>query len=129
MIEKKRALFLEIFDVDTCHRIFSRKNRTFFENFLFRFFFGKQKSHRKKEFSKKYFRFYLFIISHAQPMQVASRNSPCAARERGKRTPLNPKYQEKSHILGSLMIQLTVGFPFKKVMLSILRSRTQLSTN
>ena len=33
------------------------------------------------------FGFYFFVISHPQPMQVASRNSPWAARGRGKRNP------------------------------------------
>ena len=36
--------------------------------------------HRKKKFSTKFFIFSFFIISHAQPMQVASRNSPWARR-------------------------------------------------
>ena len=49
-------------------------------------FFFEKKSHRKKVFR---ILFLFFIISHAQPMRVASRNSLCAARGRGKRYPEN----------------------------------------
>ena len=50
----------------------------------------------KKIFLKNFLFFIFFIISHAQYMQVASANAPCAARKRDKRIPQNPKNPEKS---------------------------------
>ena len=49
----------------------------------------------KKKFSTKFFIFSFFIISHAQPMQVTSRNSPWARRtgryeKKCPFSPLNP---------------------------------------
>ena len=84
---------------------FSKKNHFFFDRFLvnkkvifllkkFDFqkfskidFFSKKKSHRKKSFFDFVFSFYFFIVYQVQPVLAASRNSPCTARGRGKRTP------------------------------------------
>ena len=66
----------------------------FEENNFFRFFFEKNISHRKNKDFPKIFSFYVFIVSHVQPLRVASRNSHCAARGRRKRPPENPKNPE-----------------------------------
>ena len=57
----------------------------FFGKFRFFIFFAEICFSSKKMFFGNFFIFYFFIISHAQPMQVASRNSPYAAHKRGKR--------------------------------------------
>ena len=62
-----------------------------FEIFDFRKSFERKKSIEKKVSGFFFGSFYFLVISHAQPVQAASRNSPCAAHKRGKRTPENPE--------------------------------------
>ena len=90
------------------------KKSDFFRNFrTFSFFdfFGKYFCHRKKTFFWKIFSFCFVIISHAQSLQVASRNSPWAARGRGKR---NPKIRENHDFSWFFMLLARCG-SFAKV--------------
>ena len=70
---------------------FSRK---FYIDIVVRNFFPTKNFHRKKKFWPNVFIFYFLIISHPQPMQVASRNSPWAARGRYKRNPKIAKIRQ-----------------------------------
>ena len=70
--------------------MFFFKKNNFLKIFDFRCF-RKNNVPRKNKDVSKIFSFYVFIISHVQPLRVASRNSPCAVRGRGKRPPENPK--------------------------------------
>ena len=73
---------------------FSKIDILFSKIFGFWFFFGKFFLIEKKVFRKFFHFFIFFIISNPQPLHVASRNSPCAARGRGKRIPEFPKILE-----------------------------------
>ena len=57
-------------------------------------FFEKYFSSNKIWTFSENFHFYVFIVSHVQPLRVASRNSHCAARGRDKRAPENPENPE-----------------------------------
>ena len=87
--------------------IFSSKN-DFFIIIIFDFHISsKIKFSSKKSFFENVFGFYFYIISRAQPTQVASRNSPCAAHNRAKRIPENPK-NPRSELCGDLWLRALI---------------------
>ena len=95
--------------------IFSSKNDFFLRIFDFHIF-SKIKFSSEKNVSEKVFGFYFYIISRAQPTQVASRNSPCAAHNRAKRIPENPKIRIWTNCgdlwLSTLKSKLIIRPPF-----------------
>ena len=94
-------------------RKFSKK--VTFWNFQFFKIFRKLFSSKKNIRFRIFFTFYFFIVSHVLPQQVASRNSHCAARGRGKRPGRKPENSDFWRFLGHFFLINHIGFSLKYV--------------
>ena len=90
---KKSSFFRSLFWSNKKLTFFGRKKVDFSKIFE-KYFSSKKIVSPKKSFRRVFFSFSFFIICHAHPMRVASRNSLCAAREPGKRYPEYPENPE-----------------------------------